>query len=67
MKLPNNYEAVIKAAKEKSKGKDKINKLKPISKKILKVWDKLSDTEKEIIRVGMKDFEELVEQLREIV
>ena len=66
-KMPKNYEEVMMKAKEKSNGKDKLNKLKPIANKIIKAWDKLSDTEKKVISVTMKDLSELIEHLKEIV
>lgn len=66
-KMPENYDAAIVAAKGNHKNKEKLNKLKPISKKIVKAWDKLSDTEKKIISSVMKNVAELVEELREIV
>ena len=66
MKLPNNYEEAIKAAKEKNKNKEKLNKLKPISNKIVKAYDKLSDTNKAIIDSLFKDLHELVEELRDL-
>ena len=67
MKLPKNYEEVMTAAKDKNKNKEKLNKLKPISKKIVKAYDKLSDTEKKNVNKMFKDFSELIEELKTIV
>ena len=66
-KMPKNYEEVITKAKEKSKGKENLNKLKQPAKKIVKGWDKLSTSDQETIIKLIKKFDEYVEQMREFV
>lgn len=66
-KLPNNYEAVMTAAKSNGKHKENLNKLKQPAKKIVKGWDKLSADEQATIIKLIKKFDEYVEQMREFV
>lgn len=66
-KLPNNYKAVMTAAKSNGKNKENLNKLKQPAKKIVKDWDKLSTEDQATITKLIKKFDKYVEQMREFV
>ena len=66
-KLPKNYETAMTAAKSNGKNKENLNKLKQPAKKIVKDWDKLSDSNKATITKLIKKFDEYVEEMREFV
>ena len=66
-KMPANYEEVMNIAKEKHQNHAKLENLKPIAQTIVECWDKLSNTEKSIIKLGLKDCETFMEKLKDIL
>lgn len=66
-KMPENYETVMNAVKEKYKNNKKLNDFKPYAQKTVEAWDKLSETQKKTISILMPLYDDFVEALRKIV